>query len=177
MSGVEGVRLTAQECRVALGVLRHYRLIELFLSRELGMAWDQVHAEAEVLERVLSEELEQVIAGAWATPSWTRTATRSPTARLRSMKARPTASTNYSTGPAAGLSGCRSRRRGRARVSDVQNVRVFSAHSVQSASSSRVERRAPLMSRLPSSPRASRQVPQQPISARCAMPLSILSRW
>ena len=57
-----GVRLTPQGRRVALEVLRHHRLIELFLSDELGMPWDKVHAEAEVLEHVLSEDLEQVIA-------------------------------------------------------------------------------------------------------------------
>ncbi|MBV9195963.1 MAG: metal-dependent transcriptional regulator [Solirubrobacterales bacterium] len=56
-----GVRLTAQGRRVALEVLRHHRLIELFLANELGMPWDQVHAEAEVLEHVLSEDLERLI--------------------------------------------------------------------------------------------------------------------
>jgi DtxR family Mn-dependent transcriptional regulator len=57
-----GVRLTGQGRRLALEVLRHHRLIELFLANELGMPWDQVHAEAEVLEHVLSEDLEQLIA-------------------------------------------------------------------------------------------------------------------
>ena len=57
-----GVRLTEQGRRVALEVLRHHRLIELFLANELGMSWDRVHAEAEVLEHVLSDELEQLIA-------------------------------------------------------------------------------------------------------------------
>jgi DtxR family transcriptional regulator, Mn-dependent transcriptional regulator len=57
-----GVRLTAHGRRLALEVLRHHRLIELFLAEELGMPWDRVHAEAEVLEHVLSEELEQLIA-------------------------------------------------------------------------------------------------------------------
>jgi DtxR family transcriptional regulator, Mn-dependent transcriptional regulator len=57
-----GVRLTARGRRVALEVLRHHRLIELFLAEELGMPWDRVHAEAEVLEHVLSEDLEQLIA-------------------------------------------------------------------------------------------------------------------
>ncbi len=57
-----GVRLTDSGRRVALEVLRHHRLIELFLARELGMPWDQVHAEAEVLEHVLSDDLEQLIA-------------------------------------------------------------------------------------------------------------------
>jgi DtxR family Mn-dependent transcriptional regulator len=57
-----GVRLTKQGRRVALEVLRHHRLLELFLSEELGMSWDRVHAEAEVLEHVLSEPLEELIA-------------------------------------------------------------------------------------------------------------------
>ena len=57
-----GVRLTDRGRRVALEVLRHHRLIELFLADELGMPWDRVHAEAEVLEHVLSEDLEQRIA-------------------------------------------------------------------------------------------------------------------
>src|SRR3954452_3385821 len=56
-----GVRLTADGRHVALEVLRHHRLLELFLAEELGMPWDRVHAEAEVLEHVLSDELEQLI--------------------------------------------------------------------------------------------------------------------
>src|ERR1700692_1351599 len=39
-----GVRLTSQARQVALEVLRHHRLIELFLAEELGMPWDRVHA-------------------------------------------------------------------------------------------------------------------------------------
>ncbi len=57
-----GVRLTAAGRRVALEVIRHHRLIELFLAEVLDMPWDRVHAEAEVLEHVLSEELEDLIA-------------------------------------------------------------------------------------------------------------------
>lgn len=57
-----GVRLTLKGRRVALEVLRHHRLIELFLAEELGMPWDRVHAEAEVLEHAISEDLEQLIA-------------------------------------------------------------------------------------------------------------------
>ena len=64
-----GVRLTAQGRRVALEVLRHHRLIELFLSEELGISWDRVHAEAEVLEHVLSEDLEQLIAARLGDPT------------------------------------------------------------------------------------------------------------
>jgi DtxR family transcriptional regulator, Mn-dependent transcriptional regulator len=57
-----GVRLTKHGRRVALEVVRHHRLLETFLVQELGMPWDRVHAEAEVLEHVLSEALEQRIA-------------------------------------------------------------------------------------------------------------------
>jgi DtxR family Mn-dependent transcriptional regulator len=64
-----GVRLTAQGRRVALEVLRHHRLIELFLAEELGMPWDRVHAEAEVLEHVISEDLEALIADRLGHPS------------------------------------------------------------------------------------------------------------
>ncbi len=64
-----GVRLTSQGRRVALEVLRHHRLLELFLAEELGMPWDRVHAEAEVLEHVLSEELEELIATRMGNPT------------------------------------------------------------------------------------------------------------
>jgi DtxR family Mn-dependent transcriptional regulator len=64
-----GVRLTDEGRRVALEVLRHHRLLELFLAQELGMSWDRVHAEAEVLEHVLSEELEELIAGRLGDPA------------------------------------------------------------------------------------------------------------
>jgi len=64
-----GVRLTSQGRRVALEVLRHHRLLELFLAEELGMPWDRVHAEAEVLEHVLSEDLEELIAARLGDPT------------------------------------------------------------------------------------------------------------
>ncbi|HEY8764960.1 MAG TPA: metal-dependent transcriptional regulator, partial [Solirubrobacteraceae bacterium] len=53
-----GVGLTDYGRRVALEVMRHHRLLELYLVESLGVPWDRVHAEAEVLEHVLSEELE-----------------------------------------------------------------------------------------------------------------------
>lgn len=64
-----GVRLTEQGRRVALEVLRHHRLLELFLAEELGMSWDRVHAEAEVLEHVISEDLERLIAARLGNPT------------------------------------------------------------------------------------------------------------
>jgi DtxR family Mn-dependent transcriptional regulator len=64
-----GVRLTARGRRVALEVIRHHRLVELFLVESLGMTWDEVHAEAEVLEHALSEELEELIAAKLGNPT------------------------------------------------------------------------------------------------------------
>jgi DtxR family transcriptional regulator, Mn-dependent transcriptional regulator len=57
-----GVTLTDDGRRVALEVMRHHRLLELYLVQTLGVPWDRVHQEAEVLEHVLSEELEELIA-------------------------------------------------------------------------------------------------------------------
>jgi DtxR family Mn-dependent transcriptional regulator len=57
-----GVTLTASGERMALEVIRHHRLIELYLAEAFGMPWDRVHAEAEVLEHYISEELEELIA-------------------------------------------------------------------------------------------------------------------
>ncbi|HWX74046.1 MAG TPA: metal-dependent transcriptional regulator [Solirubrobacteraceae bacterium] len=64
-----GVRLTPEGRRLALEVIRHHRLLESFLADSLGMSWDRVHAEAEVLEHVLSEELEQLIASKLGHPT------------------------------------------------------------------------------------------------------------
>ncbi|MDX6669156.1 MAG: DtxR family transcriptional regulator, Mn-dependent transcriptional regulator [Solirubrobacteraceae bacterium] len=64
-----GVQLTAQGVKVALEVLRHHRLLELYLAESLGVPWDRVHDEAEVLEHVLSEELEDLIAAKLGNPT------------------------------------------------------------------------------------------------------------
>jgi DtxR family Mn-dependent transcriptional regulator len=57
-----GVSLTPRGHRQALKVLRHHRLLELFLVQMLGYSWEEVHAEAEVLEHVISEAFEARIA-------------------------------------------------------------------------------------------------------------------
>src|SRR3954454_7364921 len=64
-----GVQLTAAGTKVALEVLRHHRLLELYLAESLGVPWDRVHDEAEVLEHVLSEELEELIAAKLGHPT------------------------------------------------------------------------------------------------------------
>src|ERR687890_37531 len=64
-----GVQLTRDGERVALEVLRHHRLLELYLAERLDMPWDRVHDEAEVLEHVISEELEALIAAKLGHPT------------------------------------------------------------------------------------------------------------
>jgi DtxR family Mn-dependent transcriptional regulator len=64
-----GVMLTDAGRRVALEVMRHHRLLELYLVESLGVPWDRVHAEAEVLEHVLSEELEELISAKLGHPT------------------------------------------------------------------------------------------------------------
>lgn len=53
-----GVRLTRAGEKVALEVIRHHRLLELYLAQAMGYGWDEVDAEAEKLEHVISEEFE-----------------------------------------------------------------------------------------------------------------------
>jgi DtxR family Mn-dependent transcriptional regulator len=65
----KGVKLTSGGRRVALEVLRHHRLLELYLAESLGVPWDRVHDEAEILEHVLSEELEELIAAKLGNPT------------------------------------------------------------------------------------------------------------
>lgn len=65
-----GVELTDRGLAISLEMLRHHRLIELFLAELLGMPWDRVHAEAERLEHVLSEELEERIAAKLGNPTY-----------------------------------------------------------------------------------------------------------
>ncbi len=53
-----GVKLTRRGAREAVEVIRHHRLLELYLSKVVGMPWDRVHDEADALEHVISEDLE-----------------------------------------------------------------------------------------------------------------------
>jgi DtxR family transcriptional regulator, Mn-dependent transcriptional regulator len=64
-----GVQLTERGVAVALEMLRHHRLIELFLSELLGVPWDRVHEDADRLEHVLSEDLEERIASKLGDPT------------------------------------------------------------------------------------------------------------
>jgi DtxR family transcriptional regulator, Mn-dependent transcriptional regulator len=78
-----GAVLTERGMAVALEVLRHHRLLERFLVEELGVPWDRVHDEAEVLEHVLSEELEELIAAKLGHPTIDPHGDPIPTADLK----------------------------------------------------------------------------------------------
>ncbi len=67
-----GVMLSPGGEKIALEVIRHHRLIELYLVEALGYTWDEVHSEAEELEHVISEKLEARIA------AWLGNPTRDP---------------------------------------------------------------------------------------------------
>jgi DtxR family transcriptional regulator, Mn-dependent transcriptional regulator len=57
-----GVQLTGTGEKVALEIIRHHRLLELYLKEIMGYSWDQVHDEAEKLEHHISEQFEDKIA-------------------------------------------------------------------------------------------------------------------
>jgi DtxR family transcriptional regulator, Mn-dependent transcriptional regulator len=65
----KGVELTEQGRLAALEIIRHHRLLELFLHEVLGYSWDQVHAEADRLEHVISEEFEERVAEVLGDPA------------------------------------------------------------------------------------------------------------
>ena len=64
----KGATLTPEGETVALEVIRHHRLLETFLTEELGYDWSEVHEEAEILEHHISEEFERRVAAALGEP-------------------------------------------------------------------------------------------------------------
>src|SRR5690348_9239311 len=56
-----GVELTEIGEKLALEIVRHHRLLELYLTRVLGFRWDEVHEQADEMEHVISEEFEEKI--------------------------------------------------------------------------------------------------------------------
>ena len=94
-----GVDLTPAGEKVALEVVRHHRLLELYLAETLGIAVESVHAEADRLEHALSEELEARIDSALGYPTHDPHGDPIPDAQLQ-MQAEP-------RGPAALDARCR----------------------------------------------------------------------
>jgi DtxR family Mn-dependent transcriptional regulator len=78
-----GIELTRAGERVALEVIRHHRLLELYLAKTLGVHVDEVHGEAERLEHVISDELEERIDKALGFPTHDPHGDPIPDAKLR----------------------------------------------------------------------------------------------
>jgi DtxR family Mn-dependent transcriptional regulator len=68
-TGKRQVRLTPHGLQHARGVVRRHRLLETFLVKVLGVPWDEVHAEAEVLEHAVSARIEERIAARLGHPN------------------------------------------------------------------------------------------------------------
>lgn len=66
----QGVRFTPMGYKLALEIVRHHRLLELYLAEALGVPWDRVHEEAEKLEHVISEDLEERMANVLGDPQF-----------------------------------------------------------------------------------------------------------
>jgi DtxR family Mn-dependent transcriptional regulator len=86
-----GARLSAAGERVAIEVIRHHRLLELYLAETLGVHVDDVHDEADRLEHVISEELEARIDRALGFPTHDPHGDPIPTRDL-TIEERPTVS-------------------------------------------------------------------------------------
>ena len=65
-----GVQLTHQGRRAALKMIRRHRVLEVYLTQQLGYDWDGVHDEAERLEHAVSDELIERMAGALGDPRY-----------------------------------------------------------------------------------------------------------
>src|SRR5438046_3372407 len=88
-----GITLTSAGERVALEVIRHHRLLELYLAETLGVDVDEVHDEAERLEHVLSEELEARIDQALGFPTHDPNGDPIPDANRKGPRPTPTEET------------------------------------------------------------------------------------
>ncbi len=66
----QGVTFTPAGKKMVLEIVRHHRLLELYLAEALGVPWDRVHEEAERLEHVISEDLEERMAAVLGDPQF-----------------------------------------------------------------------------------------------------------
>lgn len=78
----QGATLTEAGRLVAVETIRHHRIVETYLHQALGVPWDRLHAEAEALEHVLSEDLEARMDAALGHPTHDPHGAPIPTADL-----------------------------------------------------------------------------------------------
>lgn len=96
----QGVALTDSGKTLALEVIRHHRLLEAYLNKALGMDWDRVHEEAEVLEHAISEEFEDRIAEFLGHPTHDPHGDPIPPKKGRHREVKHSAITSFGEGPA-----------------------------------------------------------------------------
>jgi DtxR family Mn-dependent transcriptional regulator len=130
-----GARLTPEGERIALEVIRHHRLLELFLAEVLDMPWDRVHAEAEVLEHHISEELEELIAAKLGEPALDPHGDPIPDRDLAISADDSVSLTELETGERGVFT--------RVSDSDASMLRYLAEQSIQPGASLRVIRREP----------------------------------
>jgi DtxR family Mn-dependent transcriptional regulator len=130
-----GVTLTAPGEKVALEVIRHHRLIEAYLNEALGMPWDRVHDEAEVLEHYISEELEDRMATALGNPDFDPHGDPIPDRRLSLDIEQGVALTELEPGSAAVLR--------RVSDSDPEMLRYLDERGIRPGANLTVRRREP----------------------------------
>ena len=102
-----GVRLTSAGEKVALEIIRHHRLLELYLAKTLGLDVDDVHDEAVRLEHAISEELEAKIDRALGYPTHDPHGDPIPDAELRWPQATSAERPVRASGPGEGVRGNR----------------------------------------------------------------------
>jgi DtxR family transcriptional regulator, Mn-dependent transcriptional regulator len=100
-----GVRLTPTGERLALEILRHHRLLELYLAQTLEVGLDAVHAEADRLEHALSETLEERIDEALGSPTQDPHGDPIPDSKLRILQAKTRRLTELQPGDRATVHG------------------------------------------------------------------------
>lgn len=130
-----GISLTSSGRSVALEVIRHHRLLELYLSRALGFEWDEVHQEAERLEHHVSEELERRMERALDYPKFDPHGDPIPTRAGTIPTVEDIALSNLSVGVRATIS----------RVSDrdAEKLRYMSTHELRPGTALTVRERLP----------------------------------
>jgi DtxR family Mn-dependent transcriptional regulator len=96
-----GVRLTRTGERIALELLRHHRLLELYLAQTLDLELDAVHAEADRLEHALSETLEERIDKVLGSPTQDPHGDPIPDAKLRIVQSKSKRLTELEAGEEA----------------------------------------------------------------------------
>lgn len=130
-----GISLTSSGRGVALEVIRHHRLLELYLARALGYEWDEVHQEAERLEHHVSEQLERRMERALDYPEFDPHGDPIPTRAGTVPSVEDVALPDVTVGATATIS----------RVSDrdAEKLRYMSTHELRPGTSLTVRERLP----------------------------------